>query len=106
MLLVTTTISEAQVLSARLAAEGVVCEVRGPSGPYPVGAAKVYVLRSDLETAHVLLDEVHQLTLAGPDGPATGRRHSPVTVAVAVIMLAVMVLGIVGGTVRALLNWL
>jgi hypothetical protein len=88
------------VLSARLAAEGVVYEVRGPSGAYPFGAAKVFVLRSDLEAAR-LLDDVHQLGESErlDDGP---RRRSPVVVTVAVVMVTVIVLSIVASAVRVI----
>jgi hypothetical protein len=89
------------VLSARLAAEGVVYEVRGPSGAYPFGAAKVFVLRSDLEAARLLLDDVHQLGESErlDDGP---RRRSPVVVTVAVVMVTVIVLSIVASAVRVI----
>jgi hypothetical protein len=101
--LVTTTRSEAQVLAVRLAAEGVICEVRGPSAPYPVGAAKVFVLQSDLEMAHALLEEVHRYARQADDEPR--RRRSPMIVAIAVIVLAVTVLSLVGGAIRAFLVW-
>jgi hypothetical protein len=90
-------------LSARLAAEGVVYEVRGPSGAYPFGAAKVFVLRSDLEIAHVLLDEVHHL--AGPtDFDDAPRPRSPVIVTIAVVMVAVIVLSIVASALRIIFS--
>jgi hypothetical protein len=102
--LVTTTRAEAQVLSARLAAEGVICEVRGPTGLYPVGAAKVFVLQSDLDTAHTLLDDVQRLAVP-PDDLTGSRRRSPVVVAIAVIVLAIMVLSLVGGAISAFVVW-
>ena len=46
---------EAQVLVARLGAEGIVWEIRGATGIYPVGRSHVYVDADDLETARELL---------------------------------------------------
>mgnify|MGYP001287489034 CR=1 FL=1 len=46
---------EATVLTARLGAEGIVWEVRGATGLYPVGRSHVYVDESDLEMARELL---------------------------------------------------
>jgi hypothetical protein len=83
----------------------VVCEVRGPSGAYPFGAAKVFVLRSDLEAAHVLLDEVHALAAAHPvEFEDARRRRSPVVVTVAVVMAAVIVLSIVASALRIIFS--
>jgi hypothetical protein len=103
--LVTTTRAEAQVLSVRLAAEGVICEVRGPSGVYPVGAAKVFVLQSDLQVAHALLDDVQRFSRPDDDAERGLRRHPPVVVAIAVVVLAMMIISLVGGAIRAFLIW-
>ena len=46
---------EAQVLAARLGAEGIVWELRGATGIYPVGQSHVYVDDEDLEVARELL---------------------------------------------------
>jgi hypothetical protein len=90
-------------LSARLAAEGVVYEVRGPSGAYPFGAAKVFVLRSDLEEAHLLLDEMHQLAVPS-DFDDASRRRPPVVRGIAVVMVAVIVLSIVASALRIIFS--
>jgi hypothetical protein len=61
---------EAQVLAARLGAEGVVWELRGASGIYPVGRSHVYVDEEDLELARELLltDAVEAVFDEGADG--------------------------------------
>ncbi len=46
---------EAKVLTARLGAEGIVWEIRGASGIYPVGRSHVYVDEEGLEVARELL---------------------------------------------------
>jgi hypothetical protein len=46
---------EADVLVARLGAEGIVWERRGATGIYPVGRSHVYVDEADLEVARELL---------------------------------------------------
>ena len=45
----------AQVLVARLGSEGIVWELRGATGIYPVGSSHVYVDEGDLELARQLL---------------------------------------------------
>ena len=49
------TVFAAQVLVARLGAEGIVWELRGATGIYPVGRTHVYVDEADLELARQLL---------------------------------------------------
>ncbi len=46
---------EARVLVARLGAEGIVWELKGATGIYPVGRSHVYVDEGDLEMARELL---------------------------------------------------
>jgi len=46
---------EAKVLAARLGAEGIVWELRGATGIYPVGRSHVYVDEADLDVARELL---------------------------------------------------
>ena len=42
---------EAKIIAARLGSEGVLWELRGGSGPYPMGPVHVYVDEDDLEVA-------------------------------------------------------
>lgn len=64
---------EAQLLAARLGAEGMVWELRGGSSVYPVGWVDVLVASGDLERAQELLlsDEVEA---AFDDGWSEERR--------------------------------
>ena len=57
--LVTTNMNEARIIHSRLAADGVIAEIRGPSSTYPMGAASVYVLMDDYERATDLLNVSH-----------------------------------------------
>jgi Putative prokaryotic signal transducing protein len=50
---------EAKLIAARLGADGIICELRGGvDGPYPIGAAHVYVPLDDLELARDLMAPV------------------------------------------------
>ena len=50
----------ARVVVARLGSEGIVAQLRGADGPYPMGVVEVLVLADELEAAQALLlaDEV------------------------------------------------
>lgn len=50
----------ARVVVARLGSEGIVAQLRGADGPYPMGVVEVLVLADELEAAQELLlaDEV------------------------------------------------
>ena len=50
----------ARVVVARLGSEGIVAQLRGADGPYPMGVVEVLVLPDELESAQALLlaDEV------------------------------------------------
>lgn len=102
--LLTTTPDQARVLSARLAAEGVVCEVRGPSGPYPFGAAHVYVLVSDYEVATDLMQQVVATATDHDDDGDVRRPRPKIQRAVALVLLVTIVLGSVGGAVREIIT--
>jgi hypothetical protein len=69
----------ARVVVARLTSEGIIAQLRGADGPYPMGVVEVLVLPEELEAAQELLlvDEVESaFTDDDADGGA-GRRSSP-----------------------------
>jgi hypothetical protein len=90
----------AQVLAARLGADGIVTELRGSlGGPYPLGSVSVWVLAHDADTARELLlaDEVES-AFEPADWPSSdwrdntfAWRHRRLFAAV-VLVLTVMVL--------------
>jgi hypothetical protein len=51
----------ARVLAARLGAEGLVWELRGGDGPYPVGPVHVFVPERDLAEARAVLHAAQEL---------------------------------------------
>jgi hypothetical protein len=51
----------ARVLAARLGAEGLVWELRGGDGPYPVGPVHVFVPERDLDEARTVLHAAQEL---------------------------------------------
>lgn len=83
----------ARVVVARLTSEGIIAQLRGADGPYPMGVVEVLVLPEQLEAAQALLlaDEVES-AFADDIGPA--RRTGPPrwAVAAAVAILSVYVL--------------
>ncbi len=88
----------ARVLAARLGADGIVTELRGPGeGPYPMGEVRVFVRSDDLPVANDLLlaDEVEAAFDGPEDVVSPARRLAPVFVA-----LAILVLLLIGLTTR------
>ena len=83
----------ARVLAARLGADGIVTELRGPGdGPYPMGEVRVFVRSADLTVATDLLlaDEV-EAAFELPQEPAGGvPRLAPILVALAVVLLVAL----------------
>lgn len=66
----------AQVIAARLGADGIVTQLKGSvSGPYPIGDVSVWVVEEDAESARELLlaDEV-EAAFDLPDDDEAGRR--------------------------------
>ncbi len=56
---------EAKLLRARLGADGVLCEMRGPvDGPYPVGRVHLYVPADELALARALIEPLSDDELA------------------------------------------
>jgi hypothetical protein len=51
----------AKVLAARLGAEGLIWELRGGDGPYPVGPVHVFVPERDRAAAQEVLDSIEEL---------------------------------------------
>lgn len=88
--LVTTTPIAASVLAARLGSEGVVCDVRGPSGSYPFGPAHVYVLEGDLAEARAVLAIIDD-DAADPPGPSRAR---PPIIIFGALLIVVVLIGI------------
>ena len=92
--LVTTTPIAARVLTARLGAEGIVSEVRGPSGPYPFGPAHVFVLETDLAEATELLDVVETSLTNDADEQRAARPERPPFALVGVIVVIVLMVAV------------
>jgi hypothetical protein len=65
----------AQVIAARLRADGIVTQLRGMDGLYPVGDVHVLVREDDLDRAAELLlvDEIEAVFEPGPDEETPGR---------------------------------
>ena len=87
----------ARVVVARLTSEGIIAQLRGADGPYPMGVVEVLVLPDQLEAAQELLlaDEVESAFPAGDDEEVgrSGRPGPPRwAVAAAVAILSVYVL--------------
>ena len=86
----------ARVLAARLGADGIVTELRGPGeGPYPMGRVHVYVRCDDLDVANELLlaDEVESAFDGPADDESMARRTwrvSPAFIALAVFLLVLV----------------
>jgi hypothetical protein len=87
---------EAQLLAARLGAEGIVWELRGNvGGPYPVGPVSVLVPEEQLDDALDLLlaDEVEEVFAApAHDGGGVSTRQPWVAVAVIALLVGFAVL--------------
>jgi hypothetical protein len=68
---------EAQLLAARLGAEGVVWQMRGACSVYPFGTVDVLVDVDDLERARELLlvDEIEAVFDPAPPPPARAHRR-------------------------------
>ena len=82
---------QAQVIAARLGADGIVTELRGAvGGPYPIGDVAVFVSDDGLEAARELLlaDEVESSFAA----PAEGDAERPLSSAAWMPWLAVALL--------------
>lgn len=80
----------ARVVVARLGSEGIVAQLRGADGPYPMGVVEVLVPPDELEAAQELLlaDEVESAFTG--DGDARADRSRPPRWAV-VCLVAVLV---------------
>ena len=93
---------EARVIAARLGAEGIVWELRGADGLYPVGRVEVLVGRDDVDVARELLsieaDDVDPLDA----GEVDDRDHRP-PVGLILVLGAVVLAGI-SSFVRALVQ--
>ena len=90
----------ARVVVARLGSEGIVAQLRGADGPYPMGVVEVLVLPDELESAQALLlaDEVES---AFPDDEdedeeedGHGRRSSLPRWAVACVVALVVLFAV------------
>jgi hypothetical protein len=84
----------ARVVVARLGSEGILAQLRGADGPYPMGIVEVLVLSDELDAARELLlvDEVES-AFPDQDGgePGGAVRTAPPTWTI-VVTLAVLVL--------------
>lgn len=86
----------ARVVVARLTSEGIIAQLRGADGPYPMGVVEVLVLPEQLEAAQELLlaDEVESAFPVDDEEVGPARRTNPPrwAVAAAVAILSVYVL--------------
>lgn len=86
----------ARVVVARLTSEGIIAQLRGADGPYPMGVVEVLVLPEQLEAAQELLlaDEVESAFHVDDEEVGPARRTGPPrwAVAAAVAILSVYVL--------------
>lgn len=86
----------ARVVVARLTSEGIIAQLRGADGPYPMGVVEVLVLPDELEAAQQLLlaDEVESAFTEDDAESGAERRSAPPrwAVAVAIAILSVYVL--------------
>lgn len=89
----------ARVVVARLTSEGIIAQLRGADGPYPMGVVEVLVLPEELEAAQALLlaDEVESAFPDEDEEPGNEPRHRPPTwtIAAALAVLSVYVLAYV-----------
>jgi hypothetical protein len=89
----------ARVVVARLGSEGIVAQLRGADGPYPMGVVEVLVLPDELEAAQALLlaDEVESAfdDTDDDDGEAVhGRRSTRSRWAVACVVVLVVLFAV------------
>jgi hypothetical protein len=89
----------AQVIAARLGADGIVTQLKGADAIYPVGEVAIFVAEEDFEAARELLlaDEVESAFVAGTDRPGhriLGRRRllAAVVIALLVVLVTLQVL--------------
>ena len=68
---------QARVVAARLGSVGVLAQLRGGDGPYPLGDVRVEVPDDELDFARQLLlaDEVEAAFAPAPDEPPVHRRR-------------------------------
>lgn len=89
----------ARVVVARLGSEGIIAQLRGADGPYPMGMVEVLVLADELEVAQALLlaDEVESAFPDEDEEPGNEPRSGPPrwVIAAAVALLTVYVLAYV-----------
>ena len=88
----------ARVVVARLGSEGIVAQLRGADGPYPMGVVEVLVLPDELEAAQDLLlaDEVESaFDPDDDDGEAVhGRRSTRSRWAIACVVVLVVLFAV------------
>ena len=71
----------ARVVVARLGSEGIIAQLRGADGPYPLGMVEVLVLPEELEVAQALLlaDDVESAFPDDDEEPGNEPRRRPPT---------------------------
>ncbi len=81
----------AQLIAARLGADGVLTELRGNvGGPYPIGETSVWVPAGEADTARALLlaDELEAPAGGGAEADARARRARRVAAGAGMIAIA------------------
>ncbi len=90
---------EAKVLAARLGSEGILWQLQGGEGPYPIGPVRVLVDESDLDLAHAVLEVVRADDEAYEREP--GSTRAPLALWLVVGGVALMALVSVGKVIAA-----
>lgn len=83
----------ARILAARLGAEGIVWQLRGDDGVYPVGPVEVLVGEDDIAAARALLGEPDPTDVEWEVASARWRRRRAVIAAVLVALLITLTFG-------------
>ena len=86
----------ARVVVARLTSEGIIAQLRGADGPYPMGVVEVLVPADELEVAQELLlaDEVESAFAADDDVEEAAVRRTLPRWAVACVVVVLVVSGV------------
>jgi MYXO-CTERM domain-containing protein len=90
---------EANMLAARLGAEGILWELRGVDSVYPGGNIRVLVDEADLDRARdlLLLSEVE--AAFEPDADAPPRSHGWLGVLVLALLVALLIARVLGAAI-------
>ncbi len=83
----------ARILAARLGSEGIVWQIRGGDGVYPLGPVELMVEEDDADTARALLGDAAGEEVVWLAGASSARRRRVVIAAVLVALLMTLTFG-------------